>query len=119
MSTLPGPPPAIGQYGLSVSPQGWDEFKLGRKPGRFKLSTAVRIAGDKTGSRLLALAQDLGINLIDTRTGLRHELKRRLVSTPAGGRQEWDYLPARWRRNFEQGQSQFRLQRCTITRRSR
>lgn len=56
---------ALGNTGLRVSPLGLGTVKLGRDQ-QVKYPQGFRIPGDKEARDLLALAWDLGINVIDT-----------------------------------------------------
>jgi len=55
----------LGNTGLHISPIGLGTVKLGRDKG-VKYPQGFTIPDDKEAANLLALAQDLGINLIDT-----------------------------------------------------
>ncbi len=56
---------ALGDTGIEVSPLGFGTVKLGRDR-QVKYPTSFRIPDDAETRELLALAADLGINLLDT-----------------------------------------------------
>lgn len=55
----------LGDTGLAVSPLGLGTVKFGRDQG-VKYPSGFTIPDDREAADLLALARDLGINLIDT-----------------------------------------------------
>src|SRR5690606_40669066 len=77
----------LGSTGLMVSPLGLGTVKLGRDQG-VKYPNGFSIPDDEQARQLLALARDLGINLIDTAPayGVSEE---RLGPLLAGQRGEW------------------------------
>ena len=77
----------FGDTGIEVSPIGLGTVKLGRDQG-VKYPNGFTIPDDKAASDLIALARDLGINLIDTAPayGVSEE---RLGPLLKGQRQNW------------------------------
>ncbi len=65
VATLHGLHRPLGSTGLTVSPLGLGTVKLGRDQG-VKYPSGFRIPDDAEARQLLALARNLGINLIDT-----------------------------------------------------
>tara|TARA_R110000822_G_scaffold8704_16_gene34266 strand:- start:14571 stop:15371 length:801 start_codon:yes stop_codon:yes gene_type:complete len=104
MSTLHAHHRPLGSTGLSVSPLGLGTVKLGRNQG-VKYPQQFELPDDKQALELLALAQDLGINLIDTAPAYGTS-EERLGSLLAGRRQEW-IICSKVGEEFEQGQSHF------------
>ncbi|WP_437422166.1 aldo/keto reductase [Stutzerimonas chloritidismutans] len=94
----------LGSTGLNVSPLGLGTVKLGRDQG-VKYPSGFRIPDDAQARQLLALARDLGINLIDTAPayGVSEE---RLGPLLAGQREEW-VIVSKAGEEFIDGQSQF------------
>lgn len=106
----------LGQTDLYVSPIGWGTVKLGRDQ-QVKYSEGFVIPDDEQAIALLALARDLGINLIDTapaygnseeRLGklLLKQRKHWLISTKVGeefsaGESTFDFTPAQLRASVE------------------
>lgn len=94
----------LGSTGLHVSPLGLGTVKLGRDQG-VKYPNGFSIPDDARALRLLALARELGINLIDTAPayGLSEE---RLGTLLAGQREDW-VIVSKVGEEFENGQSRF------------
>lgn len=94
----------LGSTGLSVSPLGLGTVKLGRDQG-VKYPNGFRIPDDAQARELLALARNLGINLIDTAPayGVSEE---RLGPLLAGQREDW-VIVSKVGEEFENGQSRF------------
>lgn len=94
----------LGSTGLMVSPLGLGTVKLGRDQG-VKYPNGFSIPDDEQARQLLALARDLGINLIDTAPayGVSEE---RLGPLLAGQRDEW-VIVSKVGEEFENGQSRF------------
>lgn len=94
----------LGSTGLSVSPLGLGTVKLGRDQG-VKYPSGFRIPDDLEARQLLALARDLGINLLDTAPayGVSEE---RLGPLLAGQREQW-VIVSKVGEEFENGQSRF------------
>ena len=94
----------LGGTGLMVSPLGLGTVKLGRDQG-VKYPNGFRIPDDKQARQLLALARELGINLIDTAPayGVSEE---RLGPLLAGQRDDW-VIVSKVGEEFENGQSRF------------
>ncbi len=115
---LPEPLPRrpLGATGMDVSLLGLGTVKLGRNQG-VKYPAGFTLPDDKTARELLALALELGINLIDTapaygtseeRLGrlLRGQRQRWLICTKVGeeftdGRSFFDFSPAHTRFSVE------------------
>ena len=104
----------LGSTGLSISPLGLGTVKLGRDQG-VKYPNGFSIPDDAQACQLLALARELGINLIDTAPayGVSEE---RLGLLLAGQRDEW-VIVSKVGEEFENGQSRFDFS-ATHTRRS-
>lgn len=94
----------LGSTGLLVSPLGLGTVKLGRDQG-VKYPNGFSIPDDAQARQLLALARELGINLIDTAPayGVSEE---RLGPLLAGQRDEW-LIISKVGEEFENGQSHF------------
>ena len=94
----------LGSTGLMVSPLGLGTVKLGRDQG-VKYPNGFRIPDDEQARQLLALARELGINLIDTAPayGVSEE---RLGPLLAGQREDW-VIVSKVGEEFENGQSHF------------
>ena len=94
----------LGSTGLNVSPLGLGTVKLGRDQG-VKYPNGFRIPDDAQARELLALARNLGINLIDTAPayGVSEE---RIGPLLAGQREDW-VIVSKVGEEFENGQSRF------------
>lgn len=108
----------LGSTGLSVSPLGLGTVKLGRTSG-VKYPSAFQLPDDTAATSLLARAESLGINLLDTapaygsseeRLGrlLKGRRDRFLIFTKAGesfddrtARSTYDFTPAAIRSSVE------------------
>lgn len=100
--TLPKRP--LGQTGINISPIGLGTVKLGRNQG-VKYPSSFELPDDKSASNLIALAKDLGINLIDTAPayGISEE---RLGPLLKGQRQDW-VICSKVGEEFHNGNSHF------------
>ncbi|KAA0694876.1 aldo/keto reductase [Halopseudomonas laoshanensis] len=94
----------LGSSGLTVSPLGLGTVKFGRNTG-VKYPQQFELPDDRQAFDLLALAQDLGINLIDTAPAYGSS-EERLGTLLAGQRQNW-VICSKVGEEFEQGQSHF------------
>lgn len=94
----------FGTTGLQVSPLGLGTVKLGRNQG-VKYPSRFLLPDDATAARLLAQAQDLGINLLDTAPAYGIS-EQRLGPLLRGQRQHW-VLCSKVGEEFEQGVSHF------------
>lgn len=94
----------LGDTGLRVSPLGLGTVKLGRDQG-VKYPSGFTIPGDAEARQLLALARDLGINLIDTAPAYGRS-EERLGPLLRGQRQDW-VIVSKVGEEFEAGQSHF------------
>lgn len=94
----------LGNTELRVSPLGLGTVKLGRDQG-VKYPNGFKIPDDAQARQLLAMARELGINLIDTAPayGVSEE---RLGPLLAGQRDEW-VIVSKVGEEFENGQSRF------------
>ncbi|TBU92002.1 aldo/keto reductase [Stutzerimonas kirkiae] len=94
----------LGQSGPPVSPLGLGTVKLGRDQG-VKYPGGFSIPDDRQARELLALARELGINLIDTAPayGVSEE---RLGPLLRGQRDDW-VIASKVGEEFENGQSRF------------
>lgn len=77
----------FGSTGMNVSPLGLGTVKLGRDKG-LKHPGAFTIPSDREAADLVALAADLGINLIDTAPAYGTS-EERLGKLLAGQRERW------------------------------
>ncbi|WP_394241488.1 aldo/keto reductase [Halopseudomonas laoshanensis] len=94
----------LGSSGLTVSPLGLGTVKFGRNTG-VKYPQQFELPDDRQALDLLALAQDLGINLIDTAPAYGTS-EERLGKLLAGRRQKW-VICSKVGEEFEQGRSHF------------
>jgi len=94
----------LGRTGLHVSPLGLGTVKLGRDQG-VKYPSGFRIPDDREAADLLALARELGINLIDTAPAYGRS-EERLGPLLRGQRQDW-VIVSKTGEEFENGQSRF------------
>ncbi|WOD12218.1 aldo/keto reductase [Pseudomonas sp. NyZ704] len=94
----------LGSSGLTVSPLGLGTVKFGRNTG-VKYPQQFELPDDRQALDLLALAKDLGINLIDTAPAYGSS-EERLGKLLAGQRQNW-VICNKVGEEFEQGQSHF------------
>lgn len=94
----------LGDTGLRVSPLGLGTVKLGRDQG-VKYPSGFTIPDDAEARQLLALARDLGINLIDTAPAYGRS-EERLGTLLRGQRQDW-VIVSKVGEEFEAGQSHF------------
>ena len=104
MSTLHDFHRPFGTNGPLVSPLGLGTVKLGRNQG-VKYPSGFELPDDREALQLLALAQELGINLIDTAPayGISEE---RLGTLLKGQRQQW-VIVSKVGEEFIAGQSHF------------
>ncbi|AOE87795.1 aldo/keto reductase [Pseudomonas sp. TCU-HL1] len=94
----------LGGTGLIVSPLGLGTVKLGRDQG-VKYPSGFTIPDDVEARQLLALARDLGINLIDTAPAYGRS-EERLGPLLRGKRQDW-VIVSKVGEEFENGLSRF------------
>lgn len=94
----------LGQTGLKVSPLGLGTVKFGRDQG-VKYPAGFRIPDDRAASELLALARELGINLIDTAPAYGTS-EQRLGPLLRGQREHW-VIVSKTGEEFSAGQSHF------------
>lgn len=94
----------LGETGIKVSPLGLGTVKLGRSSG-VKYPHEFTLPGDADVRSLLALARELGVNLLDTAPayGLSEERLGRLLPGP---RDQW-VISTKVGERFEQGVSSF------------
>lgn len=104
MNTLHSHYRPLGDSGLMVSPLGLGTVKLGRNQG-VKYPQQFDLPDDQHALELLALAQDLGLNLIDTAPAYGTS-EERLGTLLAGQRQKW-VICSKVGEEFEHGQSRF------------
>lgn len=102
MSALPLRP--LGRTGLAVSPLGLGTVKFGRNQG-VKYPQAFELPDDRQAADLLALARELGINLLDTAPAYGTS-EERLGKLLAGQRQHW-LICTKVGEEFENGESRF------------
>ncbi len=103
--------PQIRQGGLSFSRLGLGTVKFGRNTG-VKYPDAFALPDLKTLSHLLAYAQSLGVNLLDTAPAYG-ESESRLGQLLQGQREAW-VLVGKAGERFEQGVSQFDFSRKAV-----
>lgn len=94
----------FGSTGIDVSVVGLGTVKLGRDQG-VKYPQGFKIPDDRDALNLIALAKDLGINLIDTAPAYGNS-EERLGTLLAGQRQDW-VICSKVGEEFENGQSRF------------
>ncbi|WP_375740444.1 aldo/keto reductase [Pseudomonas boanensis] len=94
----------LGSTGLMVSPLGLGTVKLGRDQG-VKYPNGFTIPDDTEARQLLAMARDLGINLIDTAPAYGRS-EERLGPLLRGQREDW-VIVSKVGEEFEAGQSRF------------
>ncbi|WP_150299585.1 aldo/keto reductase [Pseudomonas profundi] len=87
MNTLHSHHRQLGSTGITVSPLGLGTVKFGRDQG-VKYPSAFDLPSDAQALDLLALARELGINLIDTAPAYGSS-EVRLGTLLAGQRQDW------------------------------
>ncbi|MDR9752129.1 aldo/keto reductase [Pseudomonas sp. SZMC_28357] len=92
----------LGNTGLSVSPLGLGTVKFGRDQG-VKYPQGFQIPGDDDARRLLKMARDLGINLIDTAPAYGHS-EERLGPLLRDQRHDW-VIVSKVGEEFANGQS--------------
>lgn len=94
----------LGCTELKVSPLGLGTVKLGRDQG-VKYPDGFRIPDERSAANLLALARDLGINLLDTAPAYGIS-EQRLGPLLRGQRHDW-VLCSKVGEEFEDGRSRF------------
>lgn len=94
----------LGSTGLVVSVIGFGTVKFGRNQG-VKYPSAFELPDDRSAASLLALAQELGINLVDTAPAYGSS-EERLGKLLKGQRQQW-LVCTKTGEEFEQGVSRF------------
>lgn len=104
MNGLHGLHRPLGTTGLQVSPLGLGTVKLGRDQG-VKYPAGFRIPDDAAARDLLALARELGINLIDTAPAYGTS-ETRLGPLLRGQRDAW-VIVSKVGEEFENGASHF------------
>jgi aryl-alcohol dehydrogenase-like predicted oxidoreductase len=77
----------VADTGIEISPIGLGTVKLGRDKG-VKYPTGFTIPDDREAGKLIVLAKDLGINLIDTAPAYGYS-EERLGVLLQGQRQDW------------------------------
>lgn len=94
----------LGSTGIQVSALGLGTVKLGRNEG-LNYPGAFTLPDDRSARELLALARDLGVNLLDTAPAYGSS-EERLGVLLAGQRRDW-VLCTKVGEAFEAGQSRF------------
>jgi aryl-alcohol dehydrogenase-like predicted oxidoreductase len=94
----------LGSTGLQVSPLGLGTVKFGRNQG-VKYPTRFELPGDGEAASLLALARELGINLLDTAPAYGSS-ETRLGPLLKGQRPDW-IICTKVGEEFDDGQSRF------------
>ncbi|TVP87275.1 MAG: aldo/keto reductase, partial [Pseudomonadaceae bacterium] len=94
----------LGTSGLQVSPLGLGTVKLGRNQG-VKYPKGFELPSDRAAADLLALAQELGINLLDTAPAYGTS-ETRLGPLLRGQRQQW-VICSKVGEEFADGESWF------------
>ncbi|UAW99975.1 aldo/keto reductase [Halopseudomonas nanhaiensis] len=95
---------SLGSTGMQVSPLGLGTVKLGRNQG-VKYPQAFQLPSDQDARELIALARELGINLIDTAPAYGTS-ESRLGPLLAGQRHHW-ILCSKVGEEFDDGASRF------------
>lgn len=98
------PKRSLGSTGLEVSIIGLGTVKLGRDQG-VKYPTDFTIPDDKTALQLLALARELGVNLLDTAPAYGNS-EERLGKLLQGQREDW-LICSKVGEEFDHGKSGF------------
>jgi len=98
------PKRSFGTTGIDVSILGLGTVKLGRDQG-VKYPDRFAIPDDRQAGRLISLARDLGINLIDTAPAYGNS-EERLGNLLKGQRDQW-VICSKVGEEFENGQSHF------------
>lgn len=104
MNSLHNHQRALGQTGLMIAPLGLGTVKFGRNQG-VKYPQHFELPSDDSLRDLLALARDLGINLIDTAPAYGSS-EERLGKLLQGQRQDW-VICTKVGEEFNQGLSSF------------
>nr|WP_027312550.1 aldo/keto reductase [Balneatrix alpica] len=94
----------FAQTGMQVSPLGLGTVKFGRNQG-VKYPQGFALPSDQEAANLLALAQELGINLLDTAPAYGSS-EERLGQLLRGQRQRW-LICSKVGEEFSEGQSQY------------
>ena len=94
----------LGSTGIAVSPLGLGTVKLGRNQ-QVKYPKAFELPSDQQVKELLALARELGINLLDTAPAYGSS-QERLGQMLGPMRQDW-VIVSKVGESFEQGESRF------------
>ncbi len=94
----------LGHTGIDISPLGLGTVKLGRNQG-VKYPEQFQLPDQRGAANLIALAADLGINLIDTAPAYGRS-EERLGQLLAGQRERW-VICTKVGEEFEGGQSRF------------
>lgn len=94
----------LGQTGIRVSPLGLGTVKLGRDH-QVKYPHAFTIPEDAQAERLLQVASELGVNLLDTAPAYGHA-QERLGRLLEGWREDWAIV-TKVGETFEDGESSF------------
>ncbi|MBO3278228.1 aldo/keto reductase [Pseudomonas schmalbachii] len=94
----------LGSTGLNISPLGLGTVKLGRDQG-VKYPSGFSIPDDREAANLIALARELGINLIDTAPAYGRS-EERLGPLLRGQRDAW-VIVSKTGEEFDNGQSRF------------
>lgn len=94
----------FGSTGIDVSILGLGTVKLGRDQG-VKYPDSFEIPDDRQAKKLISLARDLGINLIDTAPAYGNS-EERLGTLLRGQRHQW-VICSKVGEEYENGQSRF------------
>lgn len=94
----------FGSTDIEISPLGLGTVKLGRDQG-VKYPQSFRIPDDRAAADLLALAHELGINLIDTAPAYGNS-EERLGTLLRGQREQW-VICSKVGEEFSDGRSHF------------
>jgi aryl-alcohol dehydrogenase-like predicted oxidoreductase len=95
---------SFGSTDIMISPLGLGTVKLGRDQG-VKYPERFTIPGDREAANLIALAKDLGINLIDTAPAYGNS-EQRLGPLLKGQRDDW-VICSKVGEEFDNGASHF------------
>jgi aryl-alcohol dehydrogenase-like predicted oxidoreductase len=102
---------ALGQTGMLCSPLGLGTVKFGRQAG-LKYPTTFHLPSDAEICNLLALARELGINLVDTAPAYGNS-EQRLGLALRGQRQHW-CIVSKVGEEFVDGSSHFDFRAAAV-----
>jgi len=104
MTTLHNHYRTLGDTGINISPLGLGTVKFGRNTG-VKYPSAFELPDDKTLAELLALAKELGVNVLDTAPAYGTS-EERLGGLLQGQREDW-VIVGKAGEEFDGGESSY------------